>query len=138
MKISTKLRTISVAYLGALLIGSAATVLAADKLDIGKSEYDSACAVCHGPAVGGMNTEREAQIMSERDLQQEINRINGALEVLGLLRERLRLQHDDLGAESGQEAMDEMLTKVAAMHLEYPTGGYSPAPQELHVFPDRC
>ena len=48
MKISTKFRTIAIAHIGAVLIGSSATVLAADKLDIGKSEYDSACAVCHG------------------------------------------------------------------------------------------
>lgn len=57
--------------------------------------------------------------MSERDLQQEINRTNGALDVLGLLRERLQLQRDELGAESGQEALDEMLTQVAALQLEY-------------------
>lgn len=53
MKISTKFRTIAVAHIGALLIGSSATALAADKLDIGKSEYDSACAVCHGRAGKG-------------------------------------------------------------------------------------
>ena len=53
MKISMKFRTVAVAHLGALLIGSSATVLAADKLDIGKSEYDSACAVCHGPTGKG-------------------------------------------------------------------------------------
>jgi len=57
--------------------------------------------------------------MLERDLQQEINRINGALEVLGLLRERLHLQRDELGAESGQEAVDEMLTQVEALQGEY-------------------
>jgi hypothetical protein len=66
-----------------------------------------------------MNTYKEAQIMSERDLQQEINRINGALEVLGLLRKRLQLQRDELGAESGQEAVDEMLTQVEALQGEY-------------------
>jgi hypothetical protein len=66
-----------------------------------------------------MNTYKEAQIMSERDLQQEINRISGGMEVLGLLRESLQLQRDELGAESGQEAMDEMLNQVAALQLEY-------------------
>jgi mono/diheme cytochrome c family protein len=48
MKISTKFRTIAVAHIGAMLIGSSATALAADKLDVGKMQYDSACAVCHG------------------------------------------------------------------------------------------
>lgn len=57
--------------------------------------------------------------MSEPDLRQELNRINGALDVLGLLRERLQLQRDELGAETGQEAMDGMLTQVAALQSEY-------------------
>jgi len=48
MKISTKFQTIAVVYIGAMLIGLSATALAADKLDIGKTQYDSACAVCHG------------------------------------------------------------------------------------------
>ncbi|MGD9786980.1 MAG: cytochrome c [Sulfuricellaceae bacterium] len=48
MKISTKLRIMAVAHSGAMLIGSSATVFAEGKLDIGKSEYNSACAVCHG------------------------------------------------------------------------------------------
>jgi len=53
MKIYTKFRTIAAAHLGVLLIGASATALAVDKLDIGKSEYDSACAVCHGPTGKG-------------------------------------------------------------------------------------
>jgi len=57
--------------------------------------------------------------MLERDLQQEVNRITGALEVLGLLRERLALQRDELGGETGREAVDEMLTQVDALHGEY-------------------
>lgn len=48
MKISTKFQTIAVAHIGAMLIGSSASALAADKLDIGKMEYEGACAVCHG------------------------------------------------------------------------------------------
>lgn len=48
MKISEKFRSIAVAYIGATLIGLSVTTHAADKLDIGKDEYDSACAVCHG------------------------------------------------------------------------------------------
>jgi mono/diheme cytochrome c family protein len=48
MKISRKLRTIATTYVEIMLISLSANALAADKLDIGKSEYDSACAVCHG------------------------------------------------------------------------------------------
>jgi len=57
--------------------------------------------------------------MSEQAQKAEINRINGALEVFGLLRERLQLQRDEIGAESAQEAVDETLTHVDAMILEY-------------------
>ncbi len=57
--------------------------------------------------------------MLERDLQKEINRINGALEMLGLLRERLELQRDEMADESGQEAVDEMLSHVVAIRSEY-------------------
>ena len=52
MKIFRKLRTHSAAYAGITLICLSANALALDrsdiKLDIGKMEYDSACAVCHG------------------------------------------------------------------------------------------
>ena len=48
MKIFTKLRTSATAPIGVMLISLSANALAADKLDIGKSEYDAACAVCHG------------------------------------------------------------------------------------------
>lgn len=54
-----------------------------------------------------------------RNLANEANHINGALEILGLLRERLTLQLDEMGAESGREAVDEMLTQVDALQLEY-------------------
>ncbi|MBS4051562.1 MAG: c-type cytochrome [Methylomonas sp.] len=47
MKISTKFREAVLAPIGVMLIGISANVQA-DKLDIGKREYDSACAVCHG------------------------------------------------------------------------------------------
>jgi len=57
--------------------------------------------------------------MLERELQKECDRINGAQEMLGLLRERLQMQRDELGPESAQEAMDEMLTQVLAMQSEY-------------------
>jgi mono/diheme cytochrome c family protein len=48
MKISTKLRTIATVYIGVVLTSLSANALAADKLDIGKSEYHASCAVCHG------------------------------------------------------------------------------------------
>jgi hypothetical protein len=57
--------------------------------------------------------------MTIHNLANEVNRINGALEILGLLRERLTLQLDEMGAESGREAVDEMLTHVDALQLEY-------------------
>ena len=57
--------------------------------------------------------------MREQDLMQELNRLNGALDVLGLLRERLLQQRDELGAETAREAVDEMLTQVEALQVEY-------------------
>ncbi len=57
--------------------------------------------------------------MTIHNLANEVNRINGALEILGLLRERLTLQLEEMGAESGREAVDEMLTQVDALQLEY-------------------
>ena len=52
MKIFRKLRTNSATYIGIALISLSANALALErsdiKLDIGKMEYDSACAVCHG------------------------------------------------------------------------------------------
>ncbi|MFA5924445.1 MAG: cytochrome c [Methylococcaceae bacterium] len=52
MKIFRKLRTNSVTYIGITLISLSVNALALDrsdiKLDVGKMEYDSACAVCHG------------------------------------------------------------------------------------------
>lgn len=76
--------------------------------------------------------------MPESDLRQELNRISGALEVLGLLHERLQLQRNEPGAESGREAVDEMLSQVDALQTEYsaPPREPSPAQQKLPVFPD--
>ena len=65
--------------------------------------------------------------MLERDLQKEINRINGALEMLGLLRERLELQLDEVADETGQEALDETLSYIVALRSEYQR-----RQQELH------
>jgi hypothetical protein len=61
----------------------------------------------------------EAPTMPERTLANEMNRINGALEVLGLMRERLVLQRDEMGAETGREAVDEMLSQVESLQTEY-------------------
>jgi len=57
--------------------------------------------------------------MLERDLQKEINRINGSLEILGLLRERLELQLDEVADETGQEALDETFSYIVALWSEY-------------------
>jgi hypothetical protein len=57
--------------------------------------------------------------MLERDLQKEINQINGALEMLGLLRQRLERQLDEVADETGQEALDETLSYVIALRSEY-------------------
>jgi len=52
MKIFRKILTHSAAYIGIILFSLSANALALErsdiKLDIGKMEYDSACAVCHG------------------------------------------------------------------------------------------
>ena len=65
MQIVTKLRHQAIARAALLLIGASATAaVAADKLvDVGKLEYEGACAVCHGvtgvgngPMVGQLST----------------------------------------------------------------------------------
>lgn len=52
MKISTKNRPIVATFLGIILISLSANAVALDKsdtkLDVGKMEYHSACASCHG------------------------------------------------------------------------------------------
>jgi mono/diheme cytochrome c family protein len=53
MTISVKSRTIAAVHIAAALIGSSTTVAAADKLDVGKMQYDVSCAVCHGSAGKG-------------------------------------------------------------------------------------
>jgi len=57
--------------------------------------------------------------MLERDLQKKINQINGALEMLALLRERLEMQLDEVADETGQEALDETLSYTVAIRSEY-------------------
>ena len=68
MKLSTKFRTAAVVPVGAMLIGSCAAAFAADKLDIGKMQYDSACAVCHGPSGKGDGPLRSQLVSQMPDL----------------------------------------------------------------------
>ena len=57
--------------------------------------------------------------MLESDVQKEMNRLNGALEILGLLRERLELQLGEVADETGQEALDETLSYIVALRSEF-------------------
>jgi hypothetical protein len=57
--------------------------------------------------------------MLEHDVQQQINRLNGALEILGLLRERVELQLAEAADESAKEALNETLGYIGAIYSEY-------------------
>lgn len=57
--------------------------------------------------------------MLKRDLYKEINQINGALEILALLRQQLELQLDEVADETGQEALDETLAYIVALRSEF-------------------
>ena len=48
MKIFTKFKIIALANILAMFMGLSDAALAADNSDIGKNEYDSSCAACHG------------------------------------------------------------------------------------------
>lgn len=48
MKSSAKFRCVAAAHLAAMLMGAGGAALAADMVDVGKAEYEGACAVCHG------------------------------------------------------------------------------------------
>jgi len=48
MNISKKMRTLATVNISVMLICVFPNVYAEEKIDIGKLEYDSACAVCHG------------------------------------------------------------------------------------------
>ena len=48
MEIFTKFRPNATAYIGVMLISFSVNAFAADKLDVGKMEYEASCAVCHG------------------------------------------------------------------------------------------
>lgn len=57
--------------------------------------------------------------MSNQEKQDELHHLQGALEALGLMRERLLSQRDEMGPENGLEAVDEMLTQVDALQMEF-------------------
>lgn len=57
--------------------------------------------------------------MQETDAGKELGRLDGALEALGLVRERLQVQRSELGPETALEAVDEMLTLVDALLTEF-------------------
>lgn len=48
MKMAMEFRTIAIIHIGVMFISLSTIVLAENKLDIGKIEYETACAVCHG------------------------------------------------------------------------------------------
>jgi mono/diheme cytochrome c family protein len=68
MKISTNFRTVAAVPIAAMLVGLSATAVAADKLDIGKMQYESACAVCHGPLGKGDGPLRSQLVSRVPDL----------------------------------------------------------------------
>jgi mono/diheme cytochrome c family protein len=68
VKISWKIRTIAVAHVGALLIGTSVAAVAGDNDDIGKNEYDAACAVCHGRSGKGDGPMKSRLISPVPDL----------------------------------------------------------------------
>lgn len=57
--------------------------------------------------------------MLEHDLKKEINQINGALKMLGLLQQKLELELDVVADKTGQEALDETLSYVISLRSEY-------------------
>ncbi|NJA04279.1 cytochrome c [Methylococcaceae bacterium WWC4] len=63
MNISATLRTILSAHVGVMLISLSANALAEDKVDLGKIEYDSTCAVCHGLNGKGDNSALKMELL---------------------------------------------------------------------------
>lgn len=63
MKTAGKFRAVAIAQIGAMIVGASAIVRAADNVDVGKGEYDAACAVCHGRAGKG-NGPMQSQLTS--------------------------------------------------------------------------
>ena len=77
MKISTNFRTVAAVPVAAMLAGLSATAVAADKLDIGKMQYESACAVCHGPLGKGDGPLRSQLVSRVPDLTMLTRNNNG-------------------------------------------------------------
>ena len=48
MKILMTFRAVAIMHIGIMFISLSTIALAGDKFDIGKMEYETACAVCHG------------------------------------------------------------------------------------------
>ena len=63
-----KLSRFSMVLLGAVTLGVSTMPIAADKLDIGKREYDASCASCHGLDGKGRGSFAEMLQLSMPDL----------------------------------------------------------------------
>lgn len=57
--------------------------------------------------------------MNMNNLSSEVSRLNGALEVLNLLHEKLMLQRDESNTEAGREELNEILAEIESMLREY-------------------
>ncbi|MEK7994754.1 MAG: c-type cytochrome [Planctomycetota bacterium] len=77
MKISMKFRTIAVVHTAAVLVGASATAVAADKLDVGKMQYEASCAVCHGSAGKGDGPLKSQLVSQVADLTALARNNNG-------------------------------------------------------------
>lgn len=53
MKITEQIKTMALIPMGALLVSLSFDVFADEKIDVGKREYESVCAVCHGKSGKG-------------------------------------------------------------------------------------
>lgn len=64
MKNHWKFRTVAATCIGVVLVGSTVAALAGENVDIGKSEYNGACAVCHG-STGKGDGPMKSQLVSQ-------------------------------------------------------------------------
>ena len=69
---------LATALLGTVILTVSAPLLAADKLDIGKREYDASCATCHGVNGKGKGSFAEMLQVSMPDLTL-LSRKNGGV-----------------------------------------------------------